>query len=196
MPEAVPLPSQSPGLLGHLNHSISRAAPIEFPGQEERKHLQISIRIAAVASLSSLVLVAASSITAFAAPNPDNHGHHYGQLKHHRVTSPPPAPVPVPTPHPIVQPSPNVAPVIHTPRAGNVSAVQPAPVSAPSNTIAPPEAPVIQLSQAADSAGQVDWLLLLIVPTLLAVWLIAFAGLARRLSGARKKALQVQTAPA
>jgi hypothetical protein len=164
----------------------------------KRKHLKVSIRIAAVASLSSLALVAASSITAFAAPNPDNHGHHYGQLKHHHpVTLPPP--LPVPTPHPVVQPSPNVAPVIHTPRAGTVSAApvqQPAPVSAASGTIASPVAPVIQLNQASDSAGQLEWLLLLILPSLLAVWLIAFAGLARRLSGVRKKALQVQTAPA
>jgi hypothetical protein len=160
--------------------------------------LKVSIRIAAVASLSSLALVAASGITAFAAPDPDNHGHHYGQLKHHPpVTSPPP--VPVPTPHPVVQPSPNVAPVIHTPQAGSVSAVpvqQPAPISAPSDPIASPVAPVIQLNQASDSAGQLEWLLLLILPSLLAVWLIAFAGLARRLSGARKKAMQVQTAPA
>jgi hypothetical protein len=160
--------------------------------------LTVSIRIAAVASLSSLALVAASNVTAFAAPNPDNHGHHYGQLKHHPVISPPP-PVPAPSPHPVVQPTPSVAPVIHTPGAGNVSAVpvqQPAPVSKAPDTIASPLAPVIVLNQAADSAGQYDWLLLLILPSLLAVWLIALVGLARRLSGARKKALQVQTAPA
>ena len=159
--------------------------------------MQISIRIAAVASLSSLALVAASNITAFAAPDPDNHGHHYGQLKHQPASSPPP--VPLPTPHPVVQPSPNVAPVIHTPRAGNVSAVpvqQPASVSAPSETIPSPVEPVIQLDQAIDNAGQYDWLLLLILPSLLAVWLIALVGLARRFSGARKKALQVQPAPA
>lgn len=158
--------------------------------------MQISIRIAAAASLSSLALVAGSTI-AFAAPNPDNHGHHYGQLKHHRVTSPPPA-VPTPTPLPIVQPTPNVAPLIHTPVAGSVAAVpavQPAPVSAQPDPIES-VAPVIELNQAVDSAGQYDWLLLLILPSLLAVWLIAAVGLARRLSGARRKVLQVQTAPA
>jgi len=160
--------------------------------------LQISIRIAAVASLSSLALVAASNTIAFAAPDPDNHGHHYGQLKHPEVTSPPP-PVPTPTPHPIVQPTPNVAPVVHTPAARNISAgpvLQPAPVSASPAPIAAPVAPVIQLNRAADSAGQYDWLLALILPLLLAVWLIALVGLARRLSGARKRVLQVQTAPA
>lgn len=159
--------------------------------------MQISIRTAAAASLSSLALVAASNTIAFAAPNPDNHGHHYGQLKHHPLTSPPP-PVPTPTPHPVVQPTPNVAPVVPTPRAVNVAAPleQPAPVSAPPATTVTPVVPVIELNQAVDSAGQYDWLLLLILPSLLAVWLIAFAGLARRLSGARKKALQVQTAPA
>ena len=160
--------------------------------------MQISIRIAAVASLSSLAMVAASNTIAFAAPDPDNHGHHYGQLKHHQVTSPPP-PVPTPTPHPVVQPTPNVAPIIHTPAAGNVALVpvaQPAPVSAQPDPIVS-VAPVIELNQAVDSAaGQFDWLLLLILPFLLAVWLIAFVGLARRLSGARRKVLQVQTAPA
>jgi hypothetical protein len=158
--------------------------------------LTVSIRIAAVASLSSLALVAASNVTAFAAPNPDNHGHHYGQLKHHHpVTSPPP---PVPTPQPVVQPTPSVAPVIHTTQAGNIGAVpvqQAAPLTAP-DQIASPVAPVIVLNQAADAASQYDWLLLLILPSLLAVWLIALVGLARRLSGARKKVLQVQTAPA
>lgn len=160
--------------------------------------MQISIRIAAVASLSSLALVAASNITAFAAPDPDNHGHHYGQLKHQPVASPPP-PVPAPTPRPVVQPAPSVAPVIHAPGAGIVSAApiqQPAPVSTPPAPVASPVAPVIELSQATDAAGQYDWLLLLILPSLLAVWLIAFVGLARRLSGAGKRALQVQTAPA
>lgn len=160
--------------------------------------MQISIRIAAVASLSSLALVGASSITAFAAPNPDNHGHHYGQLKHHPVTSPPP-PVPAPTSHPVVQPTPSVVYVVQTAPAGSVAAApvqQPAPVSAPPDTIATPVAPVIKLSQAVDSAGQFDWLLLLILPSLLAVWLIAFVALARRLSVARRAALQVQAATA
>jgi hypothetical protein len=156
--------------------------------------LTVSIRIAAVASLSSLALVAASSISAFAAPNPNNHGHHYGQLKHRRVTSPP-APVPVPTPHPVAQPTPNVVPVVHTSLAANVSAV-PAPVLTPPDTIASPLTPVIELNQAAGYAGQLEWLLLLILPSLLAVWLIALVGLARRLSRARNNATQVQTAPA
>lgn len=159
--------------------------------------MQISIRIAAIASLSSLALVAASNITAFAAPDPDNHGHHYGQLKHHPVASPPP--VTVPTPHPIVQPAPTVAPVVHPTGAGIVNAVpvqQPAPVSTPPEAITSPVAPVSQLNQAADPASQLDWLLLLILPSLLAVWLIALVGLARQLSGARRKLLRVQTAPA
>jgi hypothetical protein len=159
--------------------------------------LQISIRIAAVASLSSLALVAASNITAFAAPDPDNHGHHYGQLKHHPVASPPP--VPVPTPHPVVQPAPTVAPVVHPPGAGIINAVpvqHPAPVSTPPEAITSPVAPVIELNQATVPGTQFDWLLLLILPSLLAVWLIAFVGLARQLSGARKKLLRVQTAPA
>ena len=159
--------------------------------------MQISIRIAAVASLSSLALVAASNITAFAAPDPDNHGHHYGQLKHHPVASP--SPVPVPTPHPVVQPAPTVAPVVHPPGAGIINAVpvqHPAPVSAPPEAITSPVAPVIELNQAPDPGAQFDWLLLLILPSLLAVWLIAFVGLARQLSRVRKKLLRVQTVPA
>jgi len=157
--------------------------------------LHISIRIAAVASLSSLALMAATGVTAFAAPNPDNHGHHYGQLKHHPVTSPPAVPLPAPAPHPIVQPTPNVVPVVNTRGAGDVEAL-PVQQPAPLNTIPSTVAPVIELNQAADSAGQYDWLLLLILPTLLAVWLIALVGLARKLSAMRKKMLQVQTAPA
>jgi hypothetical protein len=160
--------------------------------------LQISIRIAAVASLSSLALVAAGNTIALAAPNPDNHGHHYGQLKHHPVTSPP-APVPTPAPHPVAQPTPNVAPVILAPQGGIVNAataLQPAPVAAAPDKVGAPVAPVVRLNRAADLGGQFDWLLVLILPSLMAVWLIAFVGLARRLSGARKRLLQVQTAPA
>jgi hypothetical protein len=71
-----------------------------------------------------------------------------------------------------------------------------APVLTPPDPIASPVTPVIVLNQAAGSDGQLDWLLLLILPSLLAVWLIALVGLARRLSGARSRALQVQTAPA
>jgi hypothetical protein len=158
--------------------------------------LTISIRIAAVASLSSLALVATSSITAFAAPNPNNRGHHYGQLKHHPVTTPTPAPAP--TPRPAVQPPPSVAPAVHTSRAVAVPVQQPAPapVAAPPVAIARPVTPVIQLARAADPTGQYDWLLLLILPSLLAVWLIGVVGLARRLTGARRRALQVQGAPA
>jgi hypothetical protein len=158
--------------------------------------LHISIRIAAVASLSSLALVAASPVDAFAAPNPNNHGHHYGQLKHQRVTSPPP-PAPAPTPHSVVQPTTSGAPISQAVRAGSAGA---APVEQAGTTlpdaIASPVAPVIQLQQAAVPAGQLDWLLLLILPSLLAVWLIAFVGLARGLFGVRRRVLQVQAVPA
>jgi hypothetical protein len=158
--------------------------------------LTVSIRIAAVASLSSLALVAASNISAFAAPNPNNHGHHYGQLKHQRVT-PPPVPTPKPTANPIVRPTTSAAPVSQTPRTGNGGAAPvEQPVSTQPNSIVSPVAPVIRIEPAAVSAGQFEWLLLLILPSLIAVWLIALVGLARRLSDARRRVLQVQTAPA
>ena len=166
--------------------------------------MKVSIRIAAVASLSSLALVAATNVAVLAAPDPDNHGHHYGQLKHHPVTapSPIPTPVPVPTPtsHPVVQPTPSVAPVIPTPRPVNVpvAPVQQPAASPQASPIAVPS-PVqvtIQVSQAAASTDENDWLLLLLLPTLIAIWLIAAVGLARRLSGVSRRVLQAEPAPA
>ena len=77
-----------------------------------------------------------------------------------------------------------------------VQQTQTVPVSAPQSDPITPVVPAFQLNDLAGPFGQDDWLILLIVPSLLAIWLIAFVGLARRFSLARKKVLQVQAAPA
>jgi hypothetical protein len=115
-----------------------------------------------------------SSVAAFADADPDNHGHHYGQLKHRQT--PPPAPAPTPSSAPATLPT--------TPPAANTAAASgttttiididiPSAVAAP---IADSQAKPIKLvaSSPTPEGGQ-PWLVLLLLPTLLAAWLMVFA---------------------
>lgn len=147
-------------------------------------------RIGGLASLASAALLFASSATVYADANPNNHGHHYGQLKHPRQP-PPPAPAPKPTAAstPIPQ---------HPGITGAVSKAVATPnVQTRGETSSPtPVGNRVKTAGVTQPAGDYAWLLLLVLPSLMAVWLIAFAGLARLASRFRKTALEVQPAPA
>lgn len=98
--------------------------------------------------------------------NPNNHGHHYGQLKHQAA--------PAPNPPPAVQGSqvPAPGPTI----ASYLSTGESAPALQPVTTIPLPAAgPIESVSARPASNTGISWLVLLILPALLAVWLMVFA---------------------
>jgi hypothetical protein len=109
-------------------------------------------------------------------------GHHYGQLKHQQTPTPPPAP---PTPLPASTPAPHHGSggppttsthVLHTgtgQSTGNESSIPDLPVTLP---VPGAETPQVQLvGSTPPGGGGLDWLLLLILPTLAAVWVMVFA---------------------
>lgn len=154
------------------------------------------LRIAAIASLSTVALMVFTTATAYADANPDNRGHHYGQLKHPKVFPPP---TPSPSPSPATNPGGQPAPTVHAAVAITVSKPAPISISLSVGPIASPVAsgqiePVAGLTPLAGNED--DWLLLLILPSLIAVWLIAAVGLARRLSRIGRKSLVAARVPA
>ena len=104
-----------------------------------------------------------------------NPGHHFGQLKHHQAPPPAPAPRPGPKPHPVTGGS-----------SANHSAATGTSAGQPTNeTAGVPDLPVTLPLQNV-GAGQIDfgyppdgnkldWLLLVILPALLAIWLLIAA---------------------
>lgn len=154
------------------------------------------LRIAAIASLSTVALMVGTTATAYADANPSNRGHHYGQLKHPKVVPPPsPSPSPSPAPNPGGQPAPTVHPAL----AITVTTPAPLSISISLGPVASPFAggviePVAGLPQLRGDEN--DWLLLLILPSLMAVWLTAAVGLARRLSRIGRKPLVAARVPA
>ena len=110
-------------------------------------------------------------------------GHHYGQLKHQQ-TPPPPAPTPAPSPrphHPSTSgPSGTSTEVMHTgsgQSSGEESSIPDLPVTLPMPEV---PAPQVQLVGSTPAGGDLDWLLLVILPALAAVWVIAFARTAEK----------------
>jgi hypothetical protein len=98
--------------------------------------------------------------------NSNNHGHHYGQLKHRQVS----APNPPPAVHlnPTQASGPTTA--SHLSTGGSAPAVQPV------TTIPLPAADPIEVVAARPERNPgMSWLVLLILPALLAVWLMVFA---------------------
>lgn len=125
------------------------------------------MRFSRAGRLCSAAIVAACLALAPAgalAYNPGNHGHHYGQLKHQQ-TPPPPSIVP-----PVVGPAPAVGGAIAT-TMGQISAAVPPVAELP----LPEAAPVISVAADRPNGDGVSWLVLLILPGLVAVWLIVFA---------------------
>jgi len=108
-----------------------------------------------------------------------NPGHHFGQLKHHQAPPPAPAPNPAPRPGPKPHPVTGGSSANHSAATGT-SAGQPT-----NETAGVPDLPVTLPLQNVE-AGQIDfgyppdgnkldWLLLVILPALLAIWLLIAA---------------------
>lgn len=94
--------------------------------------------------------------------NGNNHGHHYGQLKHR--AQPPP------------QPGSGLSAAVQTAAAGASGPVAKANQSlqAPVPEKALPGAPPVRLASAR-SRDDLGWLILLVLPLLVAIWLLVFA---------------------
>ena len=108
-----------------------------------------------------------------------NPGHHFGQLKHHQA--PPPAPAPNPAPRPGPKPHPVTGGSTANDSGGTASSVG----HSTDETSGVPDLPVTLPLQNV-GAGQIDfgyppdgnkldWLLLVILPALLAIWLLIAA---------------------
>lgn len=137
--------------------------------------------------------------------NPGNHygeisnpGHHYGQLKHQ------PVPTPVPTPAPSPNPLPTPKPVTHPATGGTHTGTQtgshgvgaPSPGAVRGDTPSQIDAPVVfpPVTRPSDNIAVANqdrgddlwWLVLLILPALMAVWLIVAGRLVQRLGRSRR----------
>ena len=147
------------------------------------------MRKAAVALLASLALIPLSAAGVSADANPANHGHHYGQIKHHRAPTPPPPPVTPPAP--ATTPA-NVPPPATTtpPPAGSGSDASHGTGSGTiGSTIAsqplevrpafPSTGSVNRVTAAAQRNQDPWWLLLILAVSLAALWSFAFVRLAR-----------------
>lgn len=104
-----------------------------------------------------------------------NPGHHYGQLKHHQAPAPSPPPAPTPSPRPgpatVVSLVADVISSIPDHSSGDGSSIPDLPIVMPVQ-----QAPSDQVSLGGSAANEEeDWLVLLILPALLAVWLLVFA---------------------
>jgi len=138
-------------------------------------HLKfIAAKAAAVVALSCMASISVTTLAVYADANPNNHGHHYGQLKHQHP------PVPAPQQPPV--PKPNTPPVVPVGSHPNVSIAQ---------TIAPPVSGAATLplpdlggrdKAPQNVVGSVPpvrdpnlWVVEALLPVLLIVWLIMLA---------------------
>jgi hypothetical protein len=161
---------------------------------------RVPAHVAAALALVSAGFVLLSPASVYAKENPGHHygqednpgnhygqlnnpGHHYGQLKHQ-------TPSPAPAPQPVSQPaSPAIAPaaaVISAAVPGlDAGAGSPAITAAPINLPTPVKTSDRLASQDVVPAGGLDWMILLILPALLAIWTIVVARMA--LTAARRR---------
>jgi hypothetical protein len=159
---------------------------------------RVSANVAVAGVLTSLGLFLITAAPVFADANPNNHGHHYGQIKHPK---PVPVPTPSPAPAPALVPAPASAPAPSHPGIVSASPAA-APVQLPANGLIPvSNVPVAQprTAYSTPAAGNpLWWLLLTILPALFAAWLIAFrilmGGVARRFRPAPRPATAVAPA--
>jgi len=104
-----------------------------------------------------------------------NPGHHYGQLKHHQAPPPAPAPNPAPKPNPVTAGSTashsagNGTSASHSTR--ETYGIPDLPVTLPVQNIGTGQ---IDFANAA-AGNNLDWLLLVLLPSLLAIWLLIAA---------------------
>ncbi|HET7418939.1 MAG TPA: hypothetical protein VFL27_01005 [Candidatus Dormibacteraeota bacterium] len=170
----------------------------------------VSARVFPGAVMIAVALVMLSALSVYAKSDPDNPngshdglvdnpGHHYGQYKHQ---TPSPVPSPLPTP------APTQAPATPAPAVTPPAAVRPNPQSQPQPSSRIPDLPVslpvkpsgqISVAEPRPAGDGLWWLLLLILPLLLAIWVLVVTRLVvtalRRLR--RDKAVpQVMPAPA
>lgn len=169
---------------------------------------RVSLHVAAALGLTSAAVVLFSIGTAYAKDvpsgrdgNPGNHygeisnpGHHYGQFKHQPVPTPTPPPQPQPAPQPATHPSSggggtHSVTAVSTPAAPapNPSSVSDVPIVVP--PITRPADNVVVANP--DTSDALWWLVLVILPLLLAVWAIAFGRIVRRLTRRRGTAAAV-----
>jgi hypothetical protein len=175
---------------------------------------RVLAHVTAATVFAALALLIAAPLTALAKDEPgkrsgedgnqghhygqiSNPGHHYGQLKHHHQSPPPsPSQVPAPTPNPGHNPASN--PGGSGAKKLNVIVRDPGSVAPAAQTSGDPDVTISlpAQNQAAARAGDnalpadaLDWLILLILPALIAIWIIAFIGIARKLTG-RKQAVR------
>lgn len=135
-------------------------------------------RATAVGAFVAIVLIPLSSITALADANPNNHGHHYGQLKHRH-----PAPQPTPSAFRPTAP-PIVTHLVGTVArgAGSVPGSGAAQIAAPGDTgLVHVAAGSINLARTSAQPDPDWWLVLAFAVTLIALWLWVLASLARSL---------------
>ncbi len=115
-----------------------------------------------------------------------NPGHHYGQLKHHKtppVTPPSPGPKPKPNPGPVGTLAHHNLGSGAQPTTGESSWIPDFSLLLPAPTALSDQ---VQFGDWARGSDQ-DWLLLVILPALLAVWLWVFARAARSASRRRRQ---------
>jgi len=127
---------------------------------------RVTANVFAAAVLAATVFLPVSSLTAHAEANPNNHGHHYGQLKHRHLA---PAPAPKPVQKPVLAAVPT--PASRQPQS-DPAAVKDEPAAVPAQLV---PAAHINVSRSALGGGNLDWLLLVVLPALLAIWLMLFA---------------------
>jgi hypothetical protein len=180
---------------------------------------RVSAHVAATSLVVAIALVFLSAVTAYAEPKPDNPGnhygklsnpgHHYGQLSNpghhygwykHPQSSPPVSP-PAVTP-PSTTPSPTTSPGdaggsssgsgvasqdIGAGPTRETSGIGNLPITLPVQ-----ELPSNQFKLTASTpSGPLEWLVLLILPALLAVWVMVFT---RALITARRRRMATQPA--
>jgi len=165
----------------------------------------VPAHVAAAAVLLSSTLVLLASATAYAKENPGNRygkdnnpgnhygqlsnpGHHYGQLKHQQIPAPSPSPASNPSSNPASHPSSN--------GSTTTIVVADSPGLSAGDNITLPDFPINLPAQQqtssrsilfdSPSANPLDWLLLLILPALLAIWLMTFTRIAVRVSRRRR----------
>ncbi|HEV2139806.1 MAG TPA: hypothetical protein VGT01_01335 [Candidatus Dormibacteraeota bacterium] len=150
-----------------------------------------------------LAFVAATP--AYAAPDPDNHGHHYGQLKHPKqhptptpapIPTPHPTPAPVSTPAPVASPAPTFKPITSgTTQPAAASPATTLPVATPSLAPAVQKPAVVKTTPRLPVPGDpLWWLVLAILPALAAILLIALRGIVLRTARPATKSVPAKSA--
>jgi len=167
-------------------------------------HLKRASTRIATAVFSVVVFgLAIGTLPVYADANPDNEGHHYGQLKHPKhppVPAPSPAPAPVPTPLPSGNPVHTVVPTVEPVTAAVARGIAHSSLQVPDVKLNPAPSQAGQARAASSRPVPQDplwWLVLVILPALLAIWLIALKRLTDRPpSMARAQESRPQTAGA